>query len=550
MNNSALNDMAHFAGAAVAALVLGLLLSWALDRLLLRRLIDDRIAGIALSCAIAFVLLMAGTTLFLTLTLADYIVPGIVVPPMGIALSYLAGLAVAGTLRMWAYGKAYEEGDEQLVFDPDHSDHSVYDAQVVAFDERYAGRNYLVRHWAGNLSLPMSYWVNGALLSTLILAGTRTLAERIQSGSGSLQGLAIVILAYLGISAILWVWSSVGIWRSAYWHRRRGGTPAWAVAARAMLVITAVATLLRSGDIALQAAEFGQLATGRDSMGAIADMTVSKNGRELILAGSIASGAAKRFETVLQAHPGVTVIVLTSPGGRILEAERIAAIVRARRLDTRVDKACMSACTNILLAGRERTAEESARIGFHAPNFPGFNAAEMQASVAAMRNAYLAAGVDPAFVARALTTPAETMWFPSFYELESAGVLTGSEIVIRRAGATAPVPALDAAQMQRELQAAAAQTNASAPTRLDEATTLTRATASGLTLTHYYMIEGAENLDVADGRRVMTKMLSAQACRQPQVAKALRDGVRFVHSYSTTNGRHLFDAEVTSCPKA
>ena len=551
MNAIAQPGFTHYAIAAVAALALGYLLSWGMDRLFLKRLIADRIAGIALSLAIVFILLMGGASLYLTLTLPDYVVPAIVVPPIGYALSFLLGLAVAGALRMRAYGKEYETGDEQLVFEPDWNDLSRYDEEVVAWDERNAGRNYLRRHWAGHLSLPVSYWVNGAFLSALILVGTRYLTHRIETGSGSLQSLAIVALIYLCVSLTLWVWSSVGIWRSAYWHRRRGGSPAWGVAARALVIVTAATTLFRAGDIGLQAAEFGQLATGSDSIGAIADMKVSKTGRELVVNGNIAAGAAKRFEAVLDASPKVATVVLTSPGGRMLEAERIAALVRARRLDTRVDAVCMSACTNILLAGKERMAEETARVGFHAPSFPGFNAAEMQAGAAAMRKAYLAAGVHPYFVARALTTPAESMWFPSYYEMETAGVLTGAAIVVRGGGAaaTSPAPALDAATIQRDLQAGAAQMNASAPTRLDEYTTFEHATASGLTLTRSYTV-AVTNVNADAARPAIARELRSRACRNAEAAALIGAGARFVHSYRDARGEPLFDIEVASCPKA
>ena len=82
------------------------------------------------------------------------------------------------------------------------------------------------------------------------------------------------------------------------------------------------------------------------------------------------------------------------------------------------------------------------------------------------------------------------MWFPSYYELESAGVLTGAEIVVRGGGGAVAVPAptLDAAALQRELQAGAEQINASAPTALDEYTLLTGATARGLILTRHYTV--------------------------------------------------------------
>ena len=172
--------------------------------------------------------------------------------------------------------------------------------------------------------------------------------------AGSLRGLAIVALAYLAFSALVWMWSSVGIWRSAYWHRRRGGTPGWGIAARTLVVLSAVATLFRSGDLALQAAELGTLAAGRDSIGEIAEMKVSGDGSELVLRGNIAAGAADAVRDACSRRARRCAgVVLTSPGGRMLESGRMAALIRKRGLDTRVDDHCMSACTDLLLAGRD-----------------------------------------------------------------------------------------------------------------------------------------------------------------------------------------------------
>jgi hypothetical protein len=541
-------DFSHFAVAAVASALIGYAVPWALDRLLLRRVMADRVAAIALGGAFVFLALMAGTTVYLTWTSPFFERP-IIIPPVGFAISFLLGTAAAGAARLAVYSHYEQNLDEPIVFEPDYDDLSRYDAELDAWDEKHGHKNYLSRHWAGHLSLPLSYWVNGALLSVVVFGAAEFLAHRIRTGGGSLRWLAIVALLYLAVSTLLWIWSSVGIWRSAYWHRRRGGSPGWGFAARSLILLSAALTLFRSQDIALQAAELGTLATGRDSLGAVARMEVSKDGHDLILRGTLAQGAASRFRALLAGHPGVTDVILTSPGGRMLEAERIAAAVRERRLDTRVDRDCMSACTFILLAGRERTAPEGARIGFHQPAFPGLDSAEMRGAIEESRAAYLGAGVDPAFTWRAMTTPAEGMWFPSQDELLAAHVLTGTDFLV-----SAETPerkaSRKAAERQRllaQLAAMAAAVNRDAPVRLGPKTTLERASVSGAILTQVYTLRLPGVTRVRPSPQLSAD-LRREACGDPVIGPAIRDGGALVHSYRDAGGRTLFQITVSRCP--
>lgn len=543
-------EWSHLAGATAAAFVLGYLLCWGMDKLFLKRLVDDRIAGITLGCGLAFLLIMAMATAALTwIVRSDPFIYGrpIVIPPFPYAVSFIFGLAGVGVIRTVRYGREYEEGDDQLVFDEDIYDQAQYDEEVLAWDEKHGHKNYFQRHWAGHLSLPVSYWVNSALLSALIAAAVEYGAHRISEGGGSLSGLAIIALAYFAFSVLFWVWSSVGIWRSAYWHRRRGGTPGWGLAARTLVVLSAVAILFRSGDIALQTTELGTLAAGRDSIGAIAEMKVSGDGSELAVRGNLANGAAARFEALLAASPAVRRIVLTSLGGRMLEAERMAASIRRRRLDTRVEEYCMSACTSLLLAGRERTAPEQARIGFHQPSFPGTNAYEMRDAIERTRAEYLAAGVSDAFVSRALITPAQSMWFPQPDQLIEAQVLTGSPVMVAIPGGGSRRETLAEMRLRRQMAASAAQINTSAPVQVSDGITMERASASGPALTHHYRVT-LERVDIAGSRERLNRKLRSEICSDVVMALAVKEGARFVHSYADARGRPLLDVAVSQCP--
>ena len=546
MHSWATPGFAQLGAAILAAAILGYALSWLIDRFFFKRFTSDRVGGIALSSAAAFLILMGGTTLFLTWT-SPFVNGPIIIPPLGYAVVFLIGVAMAGARRMIEYGRAYEQNDDQELFEPDWNDLSLYDDELNAFDEKYAGRNYLLRHWAGHLSLPLSYWVNGALLSVAVIAAAEFLGRKAEEDWGSLQILAMVALGYFAVATLIWVWSSVGIWRSAYWHRRRGGSAGWGVAARALILIGVGGAVLRSGDLALQAAELGTLAAGRDSIGAIAEMKVE--GDELYLRGNIAAGAADRFDALLEANPGVRSVVLTSPGGRMLESGRMAAAIRERGLDTRVDDHCMSACTDLLVAGRARTAPHRARIGFHQPDFPGISEAQREAGIDKWRKRYLDAGVEWGFVWRAMTTPPASMWFPTPDELVAANILTSPDIVVTRSGRSgnpAGSESLSDKRLKGDLAAEAARTNGKAPIRLDAQVTLDRAEADGFTLTNFYPVKMA-NIDVATSRRAVSASLQQEVCGTPQSQSAVRDGARFVFIYRSTSGRKLFDVSVTEC---
>jgi hypothetical protein len=541
-------ELIHMAATVAATVPVGYALSWGLDALILKRLVDDRIAGIALGCGLVFVLLMTGATGFLTWHAGSNPIEGgpLVIPHIGFAISFILGLFAVGAVRIVLYGREYEEGEDELVFDADIRDLAQYDEEVLAWDEKNRGRNYLRRHWAGHLSLPVSYWINGAFLSALILVAVEYLIRRLAEGGGSLRGIALVALAYLGFSAILWVWSSVGIWRSAYWHHRRGGTHGWGLAARTAVVFSLIVTLLRSGDLTLQATELGILARGRDSIGEIARMTVSGDGRQLLVRGNLASGAAARFEGLLRSSPKVREVVLTSPGGRMLEAERMAALIRARGLDTRVKDHCLSACTNLLLAGRTRTAPETARIGFHQPSFPGLSAYALQDAVERIRADFLAAGVDERFVTRALATPAQSMWLPNPEILVEAKVLTGSDVFVTDETGARRRETLGEMRVRRQMQGIAARINARGPVRVGPITTMERASASGTTLTEHYRIE-TDRIDIAGSRAGLTRSYRRDICSNVETALMVREGGRFVLSYQDSRGRPAFDVVVSDC---
>jgi hypothetical protein len=94
--------------------------------------------------------------------------------------------------------------------------------------------NYLVRHWRGELSLPVSYWVNGTLVSLPAgLVDTYIDWDAIPLFAG---------MMFFVLLIGLFVWQVVGIWRSATRYEREY-QEGWGYAAKGVILLVGLATV-------------------------------------------------------------------------------------------------------------------------------------------------------------------------------------------------------------------------------------------------------------------------------------------------------------------
>ena len=143
-----------------------------------------------------------------------------------------------------------------------------------------------------------------------------------------------------------------------------------------------------------------------------------------VLEGPIDFPMSTALAAALAQYPEIGELVLQSDGGRVFAARALAKLVREYDLDTRVEATCASACTLVFMAGRHRVLGPAGRLGFH-----GYRQSvtvdlvdpdtEEKKDIAA----FLAAGIDADFTARAFATPPDDMWFPARGILVSAGVI-------------------------------------------------------------------------------------------------------------------------------
>jgi hypothetical protein len=286
-------------------------------------------------------------------------------------------------------------------------------------------KNYFLRHWRGELSLPVSYWVNcllGNIAAALVVAVIEAAPglKRDFDPSAALFSI-VVIWAFLIVTAL---WQIVGTSRSATNYGNSHPTKYWGGIAKFFLIVAAIqfgGGLLSTG--IPQINEYYKIYAGDQEVGKYG-FKVLRDGRELEFSGGITFGAAKAFQQFADAMGGLQLVHLDSPGGRISEAIKIGKAIKERGLSTYVSHQCMSACTIIFLSGQRRLISADGKLGFHQPDFPGMSPEDRREAIASQETLLEHLGVSTTFAHRANLSSPNDMWTPTLNELLSEHVAT------------------------------------------------------------------------------------------------------------------------------
>lgn len=287
----------------------------------------------------------------------------------------------------------------------------------------WLSRSYIGRHWRGELSLPISYFVNGILV-TLITSVIVFAVSAIFFGSYTPWSGLLALVGIWCFALLISLWQIVGTWRSANDHVGRGGRVFWAGAAKFMMIIAALQTaaaFAQSGWPQLK--ESFLIVAGDPSIGTFS-LRLMNGGTEIEFAGGIPFGATVELAKLLDAAPQVQTVHLDSHGGRIVEAERLRDLIWERGLSTYVAGECLSACTIAYLGGRERYLHHNGRLGFHAASFPGISESDMRSQNRQIAYEAGVLGVEREFAEKAYLSPADSMWYPTPQELLDARFVT------------------------------------------------------------------------------------------------------------------------------
>jgi plasmid stabilization system protein ParE len=274
-------------------------------------------------------------------------------------------------------------------------------------------RGYFARHWHGEMSLVRAYWVNNLLVAMPLAMALTGLMSWISAKGESLQVSAIALLLVLPLLLGLDVWCIVGAWRSANNYLRENGSRLWGYLARITLALGALQLLVSVlFGLLPSLGGYWQMARGIDPIGH-AKFSLSPDGRSLRLDGTIGMGDASRMRALLdsEAARGLRRIELVSPGGRLHEAELMAAALKPRGHEVRVVGDCASACTVVFLAGQPRQLTPGARLGFHRATTGTYNPVFEELANQQLAATYRDLGLPQPLIDRTLDTPSRSMWF-------------------------------------------------------------------------------------------------------------------------------------------
>ncbi|WDR04440.1 hypothetical protein PSQ90_08765 [Devosia rhodophyticola] len=160
----------------------------------------------------------------------------------------------------------------------------------------------------------------------------------------------------------------------------------------------------------------------------------------LRLTGTIEPGSETRFANEIAARGEyVQTVSIDSPGGSVMDALAIGALIREKGFATEVAAGafCASSCPLILAGGLERIASDKAAIGVHQiyaaaistdpqrlSRTAGLAMSDAQTTTARISRYLSSSGVDPALWLHALETPPDRLYYLSTKELESLKLVT------------------------------------------------------------------------------------------------------------------------------
>jgi ribosomal protein S18 acetylase RimI-like enzyme len=275
----------------------------------------------------------------------------------------------------------------------------------------------------GRIVLYRAVWV-----ALAIIVAVGTLSTIVFSGGALTSGHIATPAALCAAAAVFALWQFWLIVAAARRTMRAGGSvrSSGLAITGAILGALVIAGILH-GKAVPQLLEMWDIYRGDDKMNDLL-IAVLDDGRTMVLDGTLGMGAAARVKGMLDAHPTVRTVVMEGPGGRMGPAYEIYQLIRARKLDTRVERECDSACTVMFLGGVRRSLGPFGRLGFHQVSFPGMSRSDMADANRQLRNfLILEVKISGPFVRKVTSTPPDSIWSPTPQELLEAGVIHASD---------------------------------------------------------------------------------------------------------------------------
>jgi len=405
-----------------------------------------------------------------------------------------------------------------------------------------AAAGYIKKHWRGELSLPVSFWLNSLLANVVAFSLVAVINAAIQDSLNPV----LILLALVSMYALLLtitVWQITGTWRSAEKHKKRTGRGGLAVAAQ-IVIILAVSQLVRPfADGSQQIIETAKIAAETDD-GSKFDVRL-KNDTDLHITGHIAFRLVGALDEYFDENHAIKSVHLNSLGGRLGPALHISDLILSKELDTYAEGGCYSACTIVFIGGKRRVITIGTKLGFHSGAMPGVSDAEMRSIQSEERHYFLAQGVPPSFLRKAYGTPSDQMWYPTYRDLMTANVVThikvGRKLVpIRQYCRTEDCGKFSTAPVW--LQEIAAGVNLTVPRKIDPVTIFDRAISGPKkNFTYVYTMQSKQPINFDRVGRNIGK----SSCNNKNMDVLIRNGITLHWKYRGPEGGLLHEVTLT-----
>ena len=286
--------------------------------------------------------------------------------------------------------------------------------------------NYIRKHWRGELSLTISFWINLVLLNFV-----KVLFEKLLSYNEIIENPVIaarVALIYAVFCYIIvYPWQIVGLWRSCNHHIEKSGKRFWARTSQGLVIVGFILTIAILGKSWPIYKDFFRIGFQKDEWGNYT-LKLEKDNAFIHLQGGLGFGVSEEVGQLLKKYPEVKGIILDSIGGRIYEGRELADLISTYGLDTYSLKGCYSAATIAFIAGKNRFLGIGANLAFHQyqvgyKSMDGF--VDMKDEQAKDLLIFQHQGIKSEFLSKLFDTHHDDLWYPTIDEMLEASVIHG-----------------------------------------------------------------------------------------------------------------------------
>ncbi|MEN6386532.1 MAG: hypothetical protein ABFD79_15245 [Phycisphaerales bacterium] len=281
---------------------------------------------------------------------------------------------------------------------------------------------YLKKHWRGELSLSIAFWLNFVLLNILLrISGKIYVNSRIIENPLILYRLFFISLPIYIF--ILYPWQLVGMWRCAKTYIKIRGKYFWARCVQIIIVLNIIRILLIFHfNMPIYKSCF-DVAMDNDIK---PNIKLEKGNTIIHLKGKLGYGTSNNVCKILKKNPEIRGIIIDSTGGKTYEGRRLAKLISHYNLNTYSFDVCYSAANTAFIAGKHRYLGAGAIMGFHKCHdihFKKDSKYYLQEEDKVNSLVFKKQGIKEDFIKRMYAS--DELWYPTTKELFDARVING-----------------------------------------------------------------------------------------------------------------------------